>query len=149
MKKILTPKRSLSFIAAILMVAGFATAGYSDSFVDDNTINALKDFKFGQSNTFEPQTLNAVGQNENKMAFKGDSFVDASAIEAMKDFRFGVYTPAEKTGEPSLAKANRVNGDSFVDTATLAQLEGFVFLKGIVPAEDKNIAGQGFIYGKN
>lgn len=149
MKKIMTKKGNLTLLVAMLMVVSFATAGYSDSFVDDNTINALKDFKFGQSNSFGPVPEKAVSDSENEVAFTGDSFVNANVINALKDFRFGEYTPVEAVTEPAPAKTWVSKGDSFVNASVIEQMEGFVFLKGVVKTDGNHVADQGFIYGKN
>lgn len=121
-KTVSNAKISLSFVCAMLMVACFATAGYSDSFVDENVINAIQNYKLGQVST------PTVTDNAAEAAFEGDSFVDANVIEALKDFRFG-ETAAAQADSNVQAESVRVKGDSFVDAASLKQMEGFVFLK--------------------
>lgn len=150
MKKIVTKKISLSLMVVMLMVAGIATAGYCDSFVDDHVLNALDGFKFGQSNTFSTKTSGVETQSIEKLEFAGDSFVDAHVVEALKDFRFGSSEEAvvaEKVSAPVEEKV-QARGDSFVDTKTLEHMEGFVFLKG-VPAQNNRIADHGGNVGNN
>lgn len=146
MKKNLTQKISLSFLAVILMAACFATAGYSDSFVDENTLSALQDFRFGHSASHETQGDDAALQNTNRVAFKGDSFVGATVLEALIDFRFGVAHDSEPA--KTQARTQMIKGDSFVDASVIKQLDDLAFFKGS-RADESSVVDHHGLLGKN
>lgn len=113
-------KTTRLFSYALLFVVCFATAAFSDSFVDENAIKLLNDYQTGQTvssmDTMDKATTDSI---------VGDSFIREAQIASLEDFQFGLsdYKAHSEDEETTHAKASMGASDSFVDMEALNQYE--------------------------
>lgn len=105
----------------VLLVVGFATAAFSDSFVDQSAMSALNGFTFGQ-------TVSTVGTTGYAKVYTntGDSFINGLDMQTLKDFRFGMTDDTPITAHKAMTdKYTSPVGisDSFVNMESLKRYE--------------------------
>ncbi|MBU1172794.1 MAG: hypothetical protein KKD44_24815 [Proteobacteria bacterium] len=131
MKKTTMKTRCITLLGAFIAVTCVAQVSFADSFVNDDVIDALKDFKFGKVMTTVEKPVDKAAPSANDVMANGDSFVNASVVEALADFKFGLSNDAA----PKVVKAVESEytfmngGDSFVNADVAKKLENFSFGK--------------------
>jgi hypothetical protein len=153
MNKHIRKQTSISFLFAIFVVACLAPAVYADSsvgMINDEVINALQDFRFGQP-VAAAQPDAPLPQKSNQIALNDYAMINTGVIEALKDFRFGKagdYFSAEKKGSPLQADSGMKKRGAAIEAEVAEQLEGADFVRGIRIAHDKFVADMREILGK-
>ena len=124
MNRKMTKKTTIAAVISALFILVTVNVSFADSFINDSSIRALENFKFGGSESIDKKEV-----HNNLTAAKnweeGDSFVNDSVLKQLENFKFGETLEIVKTkgSRPLFLE----KGDSFVTASTLKQLETIKF----------------------
>ncbi len=124
MNRKITKKSTIATIISAVFFMMTVQVSFADSFINDSTIQALKNFKLGGAESTEKED---VSNNKNiaKIWGKGDSFVNDSILKQLENFKFG--EPRETVNNNENMPLFWEKGDSFITASTIKQLEIFRF----------------------